>query len=116
MWVQNLTGSLSAASSATQARFRPVIRSSHCATTVVLPYPAGAAIRVSGHSMTDRSRVSDETIATHPLRPHAGRMQLRFQERVDARQRRLALTAAGPLHDSLRRSHIPARKSIRPPP
>ena len=99
MWVQNLTGSLSAASSATQARLRPVSRSSHCATTVVLPYPAGAAIKVSGHSLTDRSRVTTRRSRAHPLRPHAGRMQLRFQERVDARQRGPTLTAAGPLYD-----------------
>ncbi len=104
MWVQNRTGSLSAASRPTQARFRAVIWSSHWATTVVLPYPAGAATRVSGQSAVESSRARMRR-SEHPLGPQRRGMQLRFQERVDPRQRRLSLTAVGPPHDRLHRSH-----------
>jgi hypothetical protein len=72
--VHSRAGSLSEVSSDIQATFAGAdSEANHWATTVVLPYPAGAAINVTGRWVARLSSSSSRTRTTHSERAGGGR-------------------------------------------
>ena len=74
MCVQRRTGSLSAVSRDTHAIFAGrEVEASHWVTAVVLPYPAGAAIKVTGRCEAFSSSSTSRLLVTHSGRAGGGR-------------------------------------------